>query len=112
MSNQIVKRAPVIVNPLYEDNNRVKLSGKWRFRLDPEDVGVEEKWFDEQVVFGDFIDVPGCWQGQGFGDNKKEMHKEFGVEVKAFPEIRRSINNYIRVVSNLYTVVFRVKEAI
>ena len=43
------------------------LSGRWRFRLDPEDVGEAQKWFT-QTLPGK-IRLPGSLQMQGFGNN-------------------------------------------
>ena len=37
--------------------NSVSLAGTWRFRLDPENVGVEEKWFAEKL--DDSVTLPG-----------------------------------------------------
>ncbi|MDD5597245.1 MAG: glycoside hydrolase family 2 TIM barrel-domain containing protein [Victivallaceae bacterium] len=48
----------------------MKLSGVWKFALDPQDVGLSEKWWERNDVFNNEIMVPGAWQAQGFGDNK------------------------------------------
>ena len=37
--------------------NSISLAGTWRFRLDPENVGVEEKWFAEKL--DDSVTLPG-----------------------------------------------------
>jgi len=86
MKNNILKREPIVVNPmfLHQDENRVKLSGEWCFRLDPNDVGVQERWFEHPFVFLEQIQVPGCWQGQGFGSDDTEMHKEFFTAIRPF----------------------------
>lgn len=84
--NQIIKREPVVVNPLYThpEELRCSLSGEWLFRLDPNDVGVKEGWFNSPFVFQEYIQVPGCWQGQGFGNDHTEMHKEFHTAIRPF----------------------------
>ena len=86
MKTNILKREPVVVNPmfLHQDEKRVKLSGEWNFRLDPNDVGVQERWFEHPFVFLEQIQVPGCWQGQGFGSDETEMHKEFFTAIRPF----------------------------
>lgn len=83
--NQILKRQPVVVNPLYthEKELRYSLSGEWLFRLDPNDVGVKERWFDFSYIFQEYIRVPGNWQGQGFGSDAKENQKEFNTDFRA-----------------------------
>lgn len=43
------------------------LNGSWEFRLDPGSVGERERWYSQEVSFGDRISVPGCWQAQAFG---------------------------------------------
>jgi len=42
--------------------------GSWRFRLDPQRVGVDERWFAKPLAGTRSIRVPGCWDAQGFGD--------------------------------------------
>lgn len=84
MATTFIKRSPVVVNPLYPQDNRTKLDGLWKFKLDRMDNGVLEKWYLCPEIFFESIKVPGCWQGQGFGDNSTEYHKEFGIPIKAF----------------------------
>ncbi len=45
------------------------LDGQWRFRLDPEDIGREEKWFAVDCDRSDWADitVPGLWEQSGLG---------------------------------------------
>lgn len=66
-SQQMV--TPARVNPVlqHELERRVSLAGEWRFRLDPDDRGLAERWFEDGAGIADPIQVPGCWQGQGFG---------------------------------------------
>ena len=58
--------SPVRVNPLmaHAGERRIRLDGEWSFRLDPDDRGVEQKWFEGADRFDELIRVPGCWQGQ------------------------------------------------
>jgi beta-galactosidase/beta-glucuronidase len=42
------------------------LSGPWRFRLDPDDVGKSSGWYRES--FPDSIQIPGVLQNQGYGN--------------------------------------------
>ena len=79
------KRAPVIVNPvlLHPQEQRQSLDGAWEFRLDPDDVGLEERWFDLDG-FADPIQVPGTWQGQGFGSDDKETVWDFQLEARIY----------------------------
>ena len=82
--DSFLKRAPVIVNPIFLNpgERRISLSGKWNFRLDPEDKGVAQQWF-KSPLFTEEIEVPGTWQGQGFGNDAKETIWDFGFEVRS-----------------------------
>jgi hypothetical protein len=50
-----------------EENESLDLSGRWRFRLDPEDIGVQEEWFKQTLP--DMLELPGCLQAQGYGND-------------------------------------------
>jgi beta-galactosidase len=80
------KLVPVRVNPLlvHDDERRASLDGAWQFCLDPKDAGVRGKWFDDDGALSETIEVPGSWQGQGFGDNGKERVWDFGLEARTF----------------------------
>jgi len=45
----------------------LSLDGEWRFQLDPQDAGQAEAWFTRPDHLTSRIQVPGCWQAQGFG---------------------------------------------
>ncbi len=47
---------------------RIDLSGRWKFRLDPRDCGTDEHWEQESMEFADEIQIPGILQAQGYGD--------------------------------------------
>ena len=47
---------------------RMDLNGQWQFRLDPRSEGESDQWHSGAVSFPDSIQVPGCWQAQGFGE--------------------------------------------
>jgi F5/8 type C domain-containing protein/glycosyl hydrolase family 2 len=44
----------------------IDLGGQWLFELDPEDVGIRDKWQSE--VLHNFIRLPGSVTGNGYGD--------------------------------------------
>ncbi len=46
--------------------DRVDLSGPWRFQLDPNDLGMIDRW--ERQTLDQHITLPGVLQAQGFGD--------------------------------------------
>ena len=64
--------APVRVNPLLRHSRelRMALDGTWQFRLDPNDVGLARNGTGDPLIFTDTVQVPGCWQGQGFGNDE------------------------------------------
>jgi len=80
------KLTPTRVNPVlrHPSERRVSLDGQWGFRLDPEDKGIDERWFDNSKAISDPIEVPGCWQGQGFGHDGNDTVWDFRFETRVF----------------------------
>lgn len=79
--NEITKIAPVRVNPIivHPDERRIKLDGEWHFSLDPDEQGLKERWFENENKIDKPIQVPGCWQAQGFGyQEKRELAERRG----------------------------------
>jgi len=79
-------RMPVRVNPVLEhpSERRSALNREWRFRLDPDDRGVGERWFADASALTERIAVPGCWQGQGFGHAGKDEVADFRLQARVF----------------------------
>ena len=50
-----------------ETRKTISLDGTWAFALDPKHVGEKENWWGPDKILPDKIQVPGCWQTQGFG---------------------------------------------
>ncbi len=84
MMNNIL--LPVRVNPLivHSDERRRSLGSGWTFRLDPDNRGVSEKWFQEAGDGWDPIQVPGSWQGQGFGSDAEDEVWDFKLRSRVF----------------------------
>ncbi|MBN1185064.1 MAG: beta-glucuronidase [Bacteroidales bacterium] len=49
----------------YTNSQTVTLEGTWRFQMDPDDLGIDEKWFTQ--VLSDTIHLPGSMPAQGKG---------------------------------------------
>ena len=81
-----VEWSPVRVNPVlvHPAERRVSLDGKWRFRLDPKDEGVRRGWFDRPGLLRHWINVPGSWQGQGFGHDGEDEVWDFRLPARVF----------------------------
>ncbi|HOL23009.1 MAG TPA: hypothetical protein PLQ41_09190 [bacterium] len=77
-------RCNVRVNPVirHSEEKVLSLDGIWQFRLDPGDEGVKQRWFTKSDVFTERVRVPGCWQGQGFGDKGNDKVWDFGIETR------------------------------
>jgi len=45
----------------------ISLDGQWNFQLDPQREGLRDGWFLRGFKLKDRIQVPGCWQAQGYG---------------------------------------------
>lgn len=82
----VVKLTPAHVNPvtLAAQERRLSLDGAWRFRLDPQDKGLTERWYAHPEIITDEIHVPGCWQGQGFGGDAEEMVQDFRLRARTY----------------------------
>lgn len=77
---------PARVNPIFPHprEQRLSLDGDWRFRLDPDDCGVRDGWFRPTARLPERIQVPGCWQGQGFGGDGDDRLWDFNLEARVF----------------------------
>ncbi len=53
------------------------LSGEWEFRIDPEDRGRAEEWFEGKVPFDRKIRVPGAWNAQGVAFESEPQLREY-----------------------------------
>lgn len=51
---------------LLAENRIYSLAGEWNFAMDPEDHGIEGKWFEQNLE--ERIQLPGVLQSQGYGD--------------------------------------------
>ncbi|MCX7722709.1 MAG: discoidin domain-containing protein [Verrucomicrobiae bacterium] len=47
------------------EQSSLALAGTWRFALDPDDVGIRQRWFSSNLAFR--IKLPGILQAQGYG---------------------------------------------
>lgn len=59
------------------DRPHIDLDGQWSFRLDPQNVGLNEHWFDPQSQFSDTITVPGTWEAQGYGERSGILRHQY-----------------------------------
>ena len=90
--------APARVNPVVQHphEQRVSLGGEWRFRLDPDDRGVAEGWHGAPESMAERIQVPGCWQGQGFGGDGTDRVRDFNLEARVFRATYKGTGWYAR----------------
>jgi len=78
------EHSPAHVNPVlrHPSERYVGLGGEWRFRLDPDDRGVREGWYERPRALRERVVVPGCWQGQGFGTDEAQKIWDFGIRAR------------------------------
>ena len=90
--------SPVRVNPvlLHPRELRHSLSDSWRFRLDPDDAGLNDRWFRHPDAIADPIAVPGCWQGQGFGHEGCDEVWDFRLRGRVFRATYQGTGWYAR----------------
>jgi len=55
---------PEYPRPQLRRDDWLNLNGEWRFRFDPGDVGIAEKWAEKTVQFDRRITVPFCWESR------------------------------------------------
>jgi len=86
------------VNPVlrHPRERRVALDGRWRFRLDPDDVGRRERWHCDPARLTAQVGVPGCWQGQGHGSEGTDRVWDFELEARVFRATYRGTGWYGR----------------
>jgi len=91
-------RTPVRVNPVlrHDDECVMSLDGEWKFRLDPANEGAANGWFDKTRIIKESIQVPGCWQGQGFGGDGKDTLRDFKLEARVFRATYKGTGWYAR----------------
>ena len=91
--------SPVRVNPVltHPGERRISLDGQWRLRLDPEEKGLAEKWYAQPEALTDPIVVPGCWQGQGYGDASNDTVWDFHFQVRTFQATYKGTGWYSKV---------------
>ena len=69
-----------VLTPAYAADGprqQLDLDGTWEFRLDPENAGLQQKWFSQSEKFPDSIHVPGAWQAQGFGKPSGNLRHQY-----------------------------------
>lgn len=64
----------------FAEKINLDIAGEWQFRLDPENRGIQEKWFDR--IFSDHIRLPGALQSQGYGNDVTSQTKWVTNEYK------------------------------
>lgn len=91
-------RRPVRVNPvlLHAGELRQSLNGYWRFRLDPHDCGLERQWQRGGADFEAEVQVPGSWQGQGFGSDSHDTVWDFRFSTRVFRATYKGTGWYAR----------------
>ncbi|OGV70688.1 MAG: hypothetical protein A2283_11670 [Lentisphaerae bacterium RIFOXYA12_FULL_48_11] len=62
----VVFLSSLFCNPYAFASEKINLSGKWRFALDRDDSGINEKWFEKKLEGR--ISLPGSLPEQGIGD--------------------------------------------
>jgi hypothetical protein len=56
------------------------LDGRWEFRFTPDDIGEQEGWYKSGKKFPLRLQVPGCWDAQGIGEETDKMrHHAIGM---------------------------------
>ncbi|MBO4791404.1 MAG: hypothetical protein J5592_03880 [Clostridia bacterium] len=83
------KIIPAIVNPpvTSESEFRVSLSGIWNARIDPDDIGLAQKWYENRYSVMERVTVPGTVQTCGLGNGETDVQKEFAIKIRPFRSV-------------------------
>ncbi|MBN2280339.1 MAG: glycoside hydrolase family 2 [Candidatus Marinimicrobia bacterium] len=65
------------------ENNVIDLRGEWQFSLDSNDVGLQQKWYNETL--SDRIVLPGTTDEAGYG--KKTVGSDYGILTRIYKYI-------------------------
>jgi hypothetical protein len=72
----------------------IDLSGQWYFKLDRDNIGINEKWFSHKLP--EKITLPGSLQEQGFGDKpsaKTQWTSRIGMQLLSDPRFTEYIQS-------------------
>ena len=83
------KIIPAIVNPpvTSESDFRISLSGIWNARIDPDDIGLAQKWYANRYSVMERVTVPGTVQTCGLGNGETDVQKEFAIKIRPFRSV-------------------------
>jgi len=51
----------------FKSSEEISLAGKWRFKIDRDDIGIKEKWFNNSL--DEEVRLPGSMAENGKGDD-------------------------------------------
>lgn len=77
VSGRLVYATDNAQTPPAQGRPKLSLRGDWEFRLDPENEGIRRKWFSTLISYSEKIQVPGCWQAQGFGAANRHLRHDY-----------------------------------
>ena len=60
--------------PQFQRENWLNLNGEWHFAFDDKNVGLKEKWYQEEEAYPHRIKVPFVYQSELSGINQREPH--------------------------------------
>ena len=68
----------------FQGRSSLSLNGTWDFQMDPKNEGLTVmpgaelgKWFTADAAYSHRIEVPGCWQAQGFGPPNRHLRHDY-----------------------------------
>ena len=65
------------------NNDSIDISGEWNFKIDKDDLGKEEKWFNSDLK--ETIHLPGSMAENGYGEPQKPEEKQITKDLKTTP---------------------------
>jgi len=89
MGNPIIKL--IIILTIYScekkveiaNNDSIDISGEWNFKINKDDKGKEEKWFNTELK--NMIHLPGSMVENSYGEPQKPEEKQITNNLKTTP---------------------------
>jgi len=72
--------------PDFERDTYINLNTVWQFAFDPEDVGLDERWFDRDDVWDERIQVPYAWEAplSGLGELPDDYSPAYTADAETY----------------------------
>src|SRR4051812_19682338 len=82
MNKYLLLAATMSIHAIAPAQNIISLAGQWQFKIDRDDQGIQQHWYDQQLT--NTVKLPGAMQSQGYGDEPSVNTKWIGERYESF----------------------------